>query len=302
MNDGSPTGAAAEQTGQPPRTVLEVLNAAAGYLSGRRIEESRMICELLLARLLKCKRLELPQHHGQLLPGPQTEALRRAIKRIAAGEPVQYVMGQTEFMGHVFKTDPRALIPRPETELLVEAALGCVDLWKNGKPLIVDVGTGSGCIAISLALAREEILVAALDISEECLALARENAAALGVEAKIAFFHGELTDLAEPQSVDAVISNPPYVATSAWEKLPVHIRDREPRLALDGGPRGLDAIENLVQDASMALKPGGFLFMEIGYDQGETVRRLMEECDFKEVLIRRDLAGLDRIAVGRMPA
>jgi release factor glutamine methyltransferase len=285
-----------------PTTVLGVLNAAAEYLQARHVEEARAACELLLARLLRCKRLEVALRKDQTLSEAMLDAMRRGVKRVAAGEPVQYVLGQTEFMGHTFKTDRRALIPRPETELLVEAVLRCDSLWQRPKPLIVDVGTGSGCIAVSLALARPKALYAALDISEESLSLARENASALGVEGTIGFAQVELPDLTEPQTVDAVVSNPPYIVTAEWEKLPVHIRNHEPRQALDGGPRGLDVIETVIQDAAIALKPGGLLFMEIGYDQGSVVRQMLQGFEFSDVEIRKDLAGLDRIAVGVLTA
>jgi release factor glutamine methyltransferase len=282
------------------KTVLEVLNSAAGYLASRQVEDSRIAVELLLARLLKCKRLEVPLRGRDVLPEPQLEAMRRGVKRLAGGEPVQYVLGQTDFMGHIFKTDRRALIPRPETELLVEAVLKCESLWSNPKPVIADVGTGSGCIAVTLALARPQGLYAALDISEEALALARENAAALGVADRVGFVTSELPDFAEPQSMHAVISNPPYIATRDWEALPVHIRDHEPRQALDGGSNGLTVVETVIQDATIVLKIGGFLFMEIGYNQGAAVRRMFEDFGFSEVEIRKDTAGLDRIAVGAL--
>ena len=223
--------------------------------------------------------------------------MRRGVKRVAGGEPVQYVLGQTEFMGHVFKTDKRALIPRPETEILVEAVLGCGALWAKEKPLIVDLGTGSGCIVISLALARPEALYAALDVSAEAIELAKENAASLAVGDRVSFLRAELPDVAEPQMADAIVSNPPYVATGAWEKLPAHIREHEPRQALDGGPQGLDVLENLIQDASIALKPGGHLFLEIGYDQGRAVAGMLAECQFSGIEVRKDLSGHDRIAV-----
>lgn len=280
-----------------PKTVLEVLKAATAYLAGRGVEEADIICQLLLARLLRCKRLELPLVHQKPLAEPQLESMRRGLKRIAAGEPVQYVLGQTEFMEYVFKTDKRALIPRPETELLVEAVMKCSALWEIAKPLIFDVGTGSGCIVISLALARPQAIYAALDVSAEAITLAKENATGLAVGDKISFLQAELSDVAEPQTVDAIVSNPPYVATGDWAKLPMHIRDHEPRQALDGGPRGLDVLEALIQDASIVLKPGGHLFLEIGHDQGRAVAELLQACEFSDLKMRKDLNGHDRIAV-----
>ena len=279
------------------KTVRDVLKAGEAYLAGKRVEEPGIACELLVSRLLNCRRLELCLHFGEPLSELRLEAMRRGIKRVADGEPVQYVLGQVEFMGSVFKVDRRALIPRPETELLVEQALRCEALWQRTTPGIIDVGSGSGCIIISLAKARAGARYVGLDISAEALSLARENAAALGVGDRIAFAHAELSDIAEPESIDAVVSNPPYVRTSECETLPGHIRCHEPRMALDGGPRGLTAIETVIEDAAIALKPGGFLFMEIGHDQGPAVRSLLAQSGFADVRLHKDLGGHDRIVV-----
>lgn len=285
-----------------PKSVQEVLKAATEFLAARRVEEADVICQLLMGRLLRCKRLELPLSYQRQLADPQLESMRRGVRRVAGGEPVQYVIGETEFMGHVFKTDRRALIPRPETELLVEAVLGCDALWAKEAPVVVDVGTGSGCIVLSLALARPEAVYTGLDVSAEAIALATENAAGLGVGDKVVFVHAELPDVADPQIADAIVSNPPYVATADWEKLPVHIREHEPRQALDAGERGLDVLENLIQDAAIALKPGGHLFLEIGHDQGRAVAGMLAECQFSGIEVRKDLGGHDRIAAAVLPA
>ena len=289
-----------------PRTVKGVLEAAAGYLASKQIENPRLAGELLLSRLLRCKRLELYLRFDAALSDKQLEAMRRGIRRVAAGEPVQYVLGETDFMGHILKVDKRALIPRPETEGLVETVLSCQDLWTGGapgtRPIIVDVGTGSGCIVISLALARPEGVYIGLDTSAEALDLARENAAALGVAERVCLTAAELTDAVEPESLRAIVSNPPYVPTSAYEALPAHIRDHEPRVALDGGHNGLAVTEALIADAAMALAGGGFLFLEIGADQGRAVSDLLRASGFEQIAIRKDLAGRDRVAVARLPA
>jgi release factor glutamine methyltransferase len=288
-----------------PKTVLDVLKAGAGYLSARKVEEAQIVCELLLARLLKCRRLELALHHGRPLDEARLAAMRRGIKRVAEGEPVQYVLGQVEFMGHTLKVDRRALIPRPETELLVERCLECETLWQRPKPGIADVGTGTGCIVIGLAKARPQGLYVALDASAEALALARENAAAHGLAQSIAFAHAELSDVADPETFDAIVANPPYIRTADYEQLPVHIREHEPRLALDGGPTGLAVTETVIEDAAIALRPGGFLFLEIGYDQARAVRSLLERAGFAEIAVHKDLAGLDRVVsaalIGEQP-
>jgi release factor glutamine methyltransferase len=281
-----------------PKTVAGILDATANYLSGKGVDESRLAAEHLLGRLLNCKRLEIHSRSNEVLTDKQLEAMRRGMKRLAAGEPVQYVLGQWDFMGHTFKVDRRALIPRPETEVLVETVLKCGSLWSRQKPVIVDVGTGSGCIAISLALAKPDALYLALDTSNEALELARENAVALGLAEKVAFTNGEMCDLVEPTSLDAIVANLPYIPTAEYERLPVHIRNHEPRVALDGGPNGRAVIELVVQDAAMALKPGGFLFLEIGEDQAAAVSALLESTGFDAIETLKDLAGRDRVVKG----
>jgi release factor glutamine methyltransferase len=244
---------------------------------------------------MNCKRLNLHLHAGTALTDRQLDAMRRGTKRVAAGEPVQYVLGQVEFMGRVFRTDRRALIPRPETELLVEEVLKCEALWQSARPAVTDVGTGTGCVIISLALERTNGLYMAFDTSGDAIALARENASALGADKSVAFTGDDMSDVVEPAMLDAVVSNPPYVATSEWERLPRHIRDFEPRQALDGGPDGLRVTTSVVGDAAIALKPGGRIFLEIGHDQATRVRNLLEEAGFSDVSVRRDTAGHDRI-------
>jgi len=283
------------------KTVKGVLAAGADYLAERNIEQPRLICELLTSRLMKCKRLELYLKYDTVLSDKVIEAMRRGVKRVGDGEPIQYVTGQAEFMGHVFKADKRALIPRPETETLVTQVLECEPLWKCGKPVIVDVGTGSGCIVVSLALSKPDALYIGLDISEQAITLARENAVALGVAEKVAFSCSELADAVEPGTLSAIVANPPYISSADCEKLPLNVRGHEPRLALDGGPDGLAVIEAVVQDSVIALKPGGFLFLEIGEPvQAKTVPALLGEAGFQDVRVARDLAGRDRVIVGRL--
>lgn len=287
-----------------PNTVLHVLNAATGHLEKNGIEQPRLAAELLLCRLLQCKRLELYLKYERVLSEKLLDAMRRGTKRVASHEPIQYVVGQTEFMGHTIKTDSRALIPRPETEGLVEAVLDCSELWESPteQPLLVDLGTGTGCIVISLALARPDALYAGIDISEEALSLARENATALGVDGKVAFSSGELADLMEPETVSAVVANLPYVPTDEYDELPPHIRHHEPRYALDGGPDGLATITPALGDAAILLKAGGFVFLEIAADQRDAVAAAMKTAGFEEVNCSQDLAGRDRVMIGRLPA
>lgn len=285
-----------------PKKVVDILTAASGYLAGKGIENPGLASKLLLSRLLNCKHLELAFRFDQVLTERQLDAMRRGIKRVAAGEPVQYVTGETGFMGNTVKVDKRALIPRPETEGLVEIVLACAPLWQRPKPVVVDVGTGSGCIVLSLIKEKPEAHYLAFDISEDALALARENAAALGLSERVVFTLAELSDAMQPETVDAVISNLPYIPTAEIETLEPQVKDHEPRVALDGGPNGLSVIEDVVGDAAIVLKPGGWIFLEIGADQGDAVRELLGDAGFEDVAVRQDLAGRDRVVTGVLPA
>lgn len=274
-----------------------VLESGAAFLGRKGVEQPRLACELLAARLLKCPRLELYLNYERELPERYLAAMRRGVKRLAAGEPVQYVLGQWDFMGHTFSVDGRALIPRPETEQLVERVLGCAALWEvsgEAGPQIVDIGTGSGCIIISLALARPQGQYLAIDVSEDALLLARSNAEALRVGSRIRFERAELCDLAEPGTLDAIVANLPYIPTAAVAALPAGVREYEPMLALDGGEDGLDIVRMIVHDAVMALRGGGHLFLEIGEEQGRAVMGLLSGIGFSDVRVSRDLAGRER--------
>ena len=281
-----------------PKTVLHVLQSGAEFLERKRVETPRLVCEMLLSRLLNCKRLELYLRFDETLTEKQLEAMRRGIKRAAAGEPVQYILGSTGFMDAVFKVDPRALIPRPETEELVRYVLACSALWEHETPAVVDVGTGSGCIVLSLAAVHPNGKYLAIDVSEDALALARENAEALKLADHVHFTSADLADVVEPESLDAIVANLPYIPTTTCDQLAPVVRDHEPRGALDGGPDGLDIIRSVAQDASIVLKNGGMLFLEIGEEQGAEVVALLKECGFADVALIKDLAERDRIVSG----
>lgn len=282
------------------KTVLEVLTLSEHYLARRRVDQPRLIAEMLLSRLRRRPRLELALEYAQPLPEAHLEAMRRGLKRVADGEPVQYVLGETGFMSHVFKTDRRALIPRPETEVLVRLVLDCKPLWQEERPAIADVGTGSGCIVLSLAAARPTGRYLALDVSEDALALARENAGRLGLTDRVIFACEGLSDVIEAETLDAIIANLPYIPTAAIERLPENVRTHEPRLALDGGASGLDIIASVVEDAAIALKSDGRLFLEIGDDQGASVSGLLKAAGFEDVRVHPDLNGRDRVVTGRL--
>jgi len=282
------------------KTVREILKLSEDYLTRHGAAQPQLTGELLLSRLLRRPRLELALDYGRLLPEAHLDAMRRGLKRVADGEPVQYVLGETGFMNHTFKTDRRALIPRPETEVLVRLVLDCKALWQIERPALADVGTGSGCIVLSLAAARPQGRYLALDVSEEALALARENAERLGLTDRVIFAGEGLSDLIEAESLDAITANLPYIPTAAVDRLPANVREHEPRLALDGGPSGLDVITTVIEDAAIALKNDGMLFLEIGEEQGKSVSGLMRGAGFDDVRVHPDLNGRDRVVAGRL--
>jgi release factor glutamine methyltransferase len=283
-----------------PKTVLHVLQTGATFLEGKKVETPRLVCELLLSRLLLCQRLELYLRYDEVLPEKLLDAMRRGIKRAATGEPVQYILGSTGFMDAIFKVDRRALIPRPETEELVRYILACESLWQHEAPAIVDVGTGSGCIVLSLAAEHSNGKYLAIDISEEALSLARENADSLKLAEHVHFVNADLADVVEPESMDAVVANLPYISTADCDQLASIVKDHEPRTALDGGPDGLDIIRSVVQDACIVLKNDGMLFLEIGEAQGAQVVALLKDCGFADVALIKDLSERDRIVSGRL--
>lgn len=278
---------------------MEIIALAGDYLAKNSVPDAQTAAELLAARLLKCGRGFLVSHAEKEVPEKMLEAMRRAMARLVKGEPLQYVLGEWDFRTLTLKCDRRALIPRPETEELVERVLKHLkSLPPSGNPLVVDVGTGTGCITLSLAKECARGIFLGTDISPEAVALARENAerCALGGRAKFAVADG--LDEFDPESVDVIVSNPPYVTTAECDTLDPRVRDFEPRMALDGGVSGLDFYERYISDAVAVLKPGGAVFFEIGESQGESVRRLLTEWGFSEIRIEKDLSGRDRFASG----
>jgi len=247
------------------------------------------------------------------------ERLVLAAERRAAGWPQAYATGRANFRGHWLAVDARVLIPRPETEGLVELVLEAVGEWESGKvgeahsstlthshsptlPLVIaDIGTGSGAIAIALALEAPVSGVIATDISADALNVALENAASLGAKERIGFRKGDLLLPLLDDTVDVVVSNPPYVASDEWEALEPGVRDYEPRLALDGGPDGLDILRRLLAQAREALNPGGMLALEVDARRAAQTAALADAAGFAGVELRDDLFARPRYVVARQP-
>ena len=282
-------------------TVLELLNRSADHLKNHRIENPRLNAELLLAFSLKVSREGLYIRVKDEVPEEGQEAFERLIEARIAGEPLQYLLGHQEFWSIDFRVDSRVLIPRPETELLVEQALVILsEMSREKTPSAVEIGTGSGAVAISLAKEVPNLLVVATDISGDALWVARENARSAEVLSQIQFVMGDLFApfhlSGERGLFDLILSNPPYVEHSEVERLPKEIRDYEPIVALDGGAEGLEIGRSIVQQAPFYLRKGGWLLLEVGQGQGEKVAEQIERSGFfwgPQLL--PDLSGIGRV-------
>ena len=283
----------------------EVIAKSSDFLRGKKVPDARVASELLAARLLHLGRGMLAGEMTKDVPEKYLEAMRRGMARLVKGEPIQYVLGEWDFRTLTLKCDRRALIPRPETEELVTRVLGYLntEIQRRRGGLIVDVGTGTGAIVLSLAKEfRGEAAFLGTDVSEDAIVLAKENAVRCGLADRVKFAVADgLDDFDEPQCVDVIVSNPPYIETAVCETLDPRVKDFEPRLALDGGTSGLDFYERYLSDAVNLLKPGGAVFFEIGENQGEAVRQLMFDCGFDDIRIEKDYAGHDRYAMAVMP-
>lgn len=269
---------------------------------GRRLlsaisDEAGLEAELLLAHALGSDRVHLYQRLRDSLTDPQEQAYSALLERRLKHEPTPYITGRKEFYGLELEVTPAAIIPRPETEVVVELAAEFARSLPARALTIVDVGTGGGAIAIALALELPSQEIIASDTSRRALALARRNAARFGLQGRIHFLQG---DLLAPLAgtVDIIVANLPYVKTTDWEWLPPEICRFEPRQGLDGGPDGLRVIRRLLQQAPHYLRQGGALFIEIGDEQGAAASQLAREA-FPQghIQIKQDLAGLDRVLV-----
>lgn len=283
-------------------TLKQVLAAAVAHLEASAVGSPRMNGEVLLMFTLGCDRAYLYSHPERELTDDEESRYEEAIARRASGFPSQYITGHQEFWGLDLIVTPAVLIPRPETEHIVEVvseiarSAGYKD--QRGRPKLVDVGTGSGAIALALAkeLPRAEIL--AVDVSAEALEVAKANAARLQLEARIHFAQSNVLDsVVRDGTFDFVVSNPPYVALSEADKVQDVVKKYEPKEAVFAGEHGLDVIRRLIPEAHEALRPGGYLVMEIGYSMSEAVMKIME--GFEEVHAVPDLAGIPRVVVGR---
>ena len=277
-------------------SIAEAVFEATQVLRTAGVPESRREAGSLLAHVIQKDRTFLISHAEEKLEPHTVHEFRDAVERRAAGEPLQYIKGHQDFYGRAFRVTPDVLIPRPETELLVEAALELM----NGSRFC-DVGTGSGCIAVTLLCERPDCQAVGLDVSPAALAIARENAGAQRVDQRIEFLVSDCFDaLAENTArFDLIVSNPPYVAADVVAGLQREVKDHEPMVALSPGADGLSIIKRLIRDAARFLRKDGHMLLEIGFDQSEAVSELVSHSEFDLVEIRPDLQGIPRIVVLR---
>ncbi|WP_300158231.1 peptide chain release factor N(5)-glutamine methyltransferase [Solidesulfovibrio sp.] len=281
-------------------TVREILGKTEGYLKERGVDAPRLSAQLLLAQALGMDRLGLVLAMDRPLTPEELDAYRPLVARRGKGEPVAYLLGEREFFGFDFKVTPDTLIPRPETELVVERAL---ELFPQGAlSRFADLGTGSGCLAVTLAVKFPRARGLALDKSPGALAVARENAARHGVADRLDFVEADFAALPETAGgYELVVSNPPYVSVAEYRECSREVRDFEPSTALVPGETGLEAVPVVARAAFSRLAPGGRLLVEIGWKQGPGASALLAEAGFADVAVRRDLAGCDRVVEGRKP-
>ncbi|MFO8089916.1 MAG: peptide chain release factor N(5)-glutamine methyltransferase [Desulfatiglandaceae bacterium] len=265
----------------PSMTIAELLRVSSDYLKIKKIDQPRLTAEILLSHSLEVKRLDLYLNGEKPLTENEIGRFRNLVRRRVAKEPVQYITGGQEFRSMHFAVGPGVLIPRPETELLVDRVL--TRLSEEGRPerpgvRILDLGTGCGTIAVALATILSGAYICATDISPEALAYACKNASSHGLKSRIDFVLGEWLEPFSPRSCgfDVIASNPPYVSTSEWSELQVEIRDYEPKTALTAGEDGMDDIRRIISAAPMHMAPGGWLFIETAPWHTEKALRMIE--------------------------
>ena len=284
-------------------TVLEVIQRSTEFLARKGVDSPRLQTELLLAHLLRLPRMQLYLNFERILSPTELDTCRELVKRRSQREPLQHIVGSTSFCGFEIAVDRHVLVPRPETELLAER--GWIFLNQRAAAggqavTALDFGTGSGCLAIALALKCALAQVYAEDISPEALAQARQNAAHHGVAKRIQFLEGDGFGAIPPGTrFDLIISNPPYIPTAEIDKLEPEVRDFDPRQALDGGPDGLDFYRRIAGEAARFLKPTGRIMLEFGDAQGQPIRDLFDQQKWIVEAMEEDYTHRARILIAR---
>jgi release factor glutamine methyltransferase len=277
-------------------TVLEVLQSTTGYFQKRNIDSPRLNAEHLLAHVLTRKRMELYLDFERRLRESELAPLRELVKRRGLGEPLQHLLGTVEFCGRSFRCDKRALVPRPETEQLVELLISQFKS-ETAHPRMIDVGTGSGVIALTLAAEFPKAEIVGADISEDALMLARENASRLDLAGRVHFVRSDLLE-SVPPDFDLIVANLPYVSTDDRQKLSREVL-HDPEMALFAGARGDELVRQLIAQARSWLRPGGMLALEIGIGQSKAVVSALAEKNYRDIWTEKDYSGVIRFLFAR---
>ena len=279
-----------KENGKPWR-IIDVINWGVDYFENKSLENPRLEIEIFLQHILDCKKIELYTNFENKVSAHDLNTLKGYIKRRLRNEPSQYIVGKSNFYGRDFYVDNNVLIPRPETEILINA---CIEfLSMKGNPEIIDIGTGSGCIGITLAKEIPSSNVIAIDCSEKALAVAEKNAKNIGIK-NIDFVKSDFLKQTIDLRADLLVSNPPYIPTTDISTLEQDVRDYEPLSALDGGPDGLTIHRAIADQAGAVLKTGGLIAVEFGINQSTSIKKIYGAAGFSSMNIHSDLSGTDR--------
>jgi len=284
--------------------ILDIISLSADYLKARRVPQPRLNAELLLSDVLGKSRIELYVEYDKPVAEPQLSALRKLLKARGTHKPIQYILGKTEFFSLPFLIAEGVFVPRPETEILVQEVVNHIKSISAEEVVVFDVGTGCGCIAVSVAHSFQKCRVYASDISPEAVSLTKRNAEKNGVAERIVVLRG---DLFEPfnnsgaPKADVIVSNPPYIPEEGWESLPAEVRFFEPRVSLLGGKGGLDFLRRIINSAEFFLKPGGKVFLEIGEGQRDPVMAFFSSRQkYVDITTRQDYNRIERVICARL--
>jgi len=277
-------------------TIQRILSWTQDYFKKQQVPEARLSAELLLAHILELKRVDLYLQFERILTSAELAKYRNFVQRRAKFEPVQYITGEQDFMGLTLRVSRDTLIPRPETELLVESALREIENISHTHPLILDVGTGCGAIAVSIAHLCKTCHITAIDNSEAALKVARENANRIGTpDIEFVIADGLSFNPAESVKYHIIVTNPPYISENDYKLLHPQVRDYEPAQALHAGALGIEFFQQFIPHSHKILHPDGILLMEIGYDQADKIKNILVQSNFKEIDLQQDYHQKPRI-------
>lgn len=291
-------------------TIQKLLNWVAEYLKNKGIDSPRLSAELLLSNILELKRIELYTQFDRPVTQQQLDKLHNLVERAGQKEPIPYLVGKTEFYSLELKVTADCMIPRPETELLVERAIEFLRT-RCGKQFVCDLCTGSGCVAVAIAHNYPDCRIIATDICDAALSVAAKNVEKHQLKERVQLLCGDLFDPIMPhldvEKFDLIVCNPPYVSAAEFEKLDKNVKEYEPKLALFAGDEGLDIYRRIIKDVNQFLKPGAALMLEIGHKQGQAVKQLLEslasardrQASFSKVVIEKDHCGNDRVVIAK---